>query len=101
MRAIVRVVSAAILSAGIALNSADAARVCKSGHFYYSGSEFHHDRIHAEASAVRAWRVVQARAHGARVAANMFPPSSQMRCSHAVSQEGWRCFVRGGPCHTS
>jgi hypothetical protein len=101
MRTIAYSSSAAIVLAGIALNSADAARICKGGHFYYSGSEFHHNRVYAEASAVRAWRAVQARTHGARVAANMFPPSSQMRCSHAVSQEGWRCFVRGGPCHTS
>jgi hypothetical protein len=101
MRTIVCASSAAIFLAGIALNSAEAARICKDGHFYYSGSEFHRNRIHAEASAVRAWRAFQARTHGARVAANMFPASSQMRCSHAVSQEGWRCFVRGGPCHTS
>jgi hypothetical protein len=101
MRTIVCASSAAIFLVGIALNSADAARICKDGHFYYSGSELHHNRIHAEASAVRAWRAVQARKHGTRVAANMFPPSSQMRCSRAVGQEGWRCFVRGGACHAT
>ena len=69
MRVIMIAAGSSVLLAAIALNSADAARICKNGHFYYGGSEFHHDKIHAEASAVR-----------------------------ATSQEGWRCFVRGGPC---
>jgi hypothetical protein len=84
-----------------ASNTATAARVCIAGHFHYSGSRLHVDRTQAEASAVRAWRAVQAQSHGARAAANMFPPSSQMRCQHATGDEGWRCFIRGGPCRTT
>jgi hypothetical protein len=81
-------------------NTATAARVCIGGHFHYGGSELHHDRINAEASAVRAWRAIQAKSQGARAAANMYPGSKQIHCQHAPSNEGWRCFVRGGPCHT-
>jgi hypothetical protein len=81
-------------------NTATAARVCIGGHFHYGGSELHHDRIHAEASAVRAWRAIQAKSQGARAAANMYAGSKQIHCQHAPSNEGWRCFVRGGPCHT-
>ena len=54
MRAVMIAVGSSVLLAAIALNSADAAPICKNGHFYYGGSEFHHDKIHAEASAVRA-----------------------------------------------
>src|SRR5262249_43771885 len=43
---------------------------------------------------------IQAELHGARAAANMYPPSNQIHCQHAPGNEGWRCFVRGGPCHT-
>jgi len=31
----------------------------------------------------------------------MFPASNRMHCKHAPGNEGWRCFVRGGPCHTA
>jgi hypothetical protein len=50
---------------------------------------------------VRAWRAIQAHTHGARAAANMFPPPNQMRCAHSVERDGWRCFVRGGACHVT
>ena len=80
-------------------NMAAAARVCIGGHFHYGGSELHHDRIHAEASAVRAWRAIQAKSHGARAAADMYPGSKQIHCQSAPGNAGWRCFVRGGPCH--
>jgi hypothetical protein len=49
-----------------ASNTATAARVCIGGHFHYGGSELHHDRVHAQASAVRAWRAIQAKSHGVR-----------------------------------
>jgi|SRR6478752_1976602 hypothetical protein len=98
MRAVMIAAGSSVLLAAIALNSADAAPICKNGHFYYGGSEFHHDKIHAEASAVRAWRAIQSHTHGARATANMFPPSRQMQCARATSQDGWRCFLRGGPC---
>ena len=88
-----------ILLLACASNTATAARVCIGGHFHYGGSGLHHDRVHAEASAVRAWRAIQAESHGARAAANMYPGSNQIRCQHATGHEGWRCFVRGGPCH--
>src|SRR5262249_25765560 len=45
-----------ILLLASASNTATAARVCIGGHFHYGGSGLHHDRIHAQASAVRAWR---------------------------------------------
>ncbi len=90
-----------ILLLGFAPNTATAARVCIAGHFHYGGSELHHDRVQAEASAVRAWRAIQAQSHGIKAAANMFPGSKQIQCQHAPGNEGWRCFVRGGPCHTA
>ena len=89
-----------ILLLASASNTATAARVCIAGHFHYGGSELHHDRVHAQASAVRAWRAIQAESHGARAAANMYPASNQIHCKRAPDNEGWRCFVRGGPCHT-
>jgi hypothetical protein len=89
-----------ILLLASASNTATAARVCIGGHFHYGGSGLHHDRVHAQASAVRAWRAIQAQSHGARAAANMYPASNQIHCKHAPGNEGWRCFVRGGPCHT-
>ena len=84
-----------------ATNTAMAARVCIGVHFHYGGSELHHDRIHAEASAVRAWRAIQAQSPGVRAAAGMYPGSNQIHCQHAPGNEGWRCFVRGSPCHTA
>jgi hypothetical protein len=67
---------------------------------WYGGSGLRHNRVHAQASAVRAWRAIQAESHGARAAANMYPASNQIHCKHARGNEGWRCFVRDGPCHT-
>ena len=90
-----------ILLLAPASNTATAARVCIGGQFHYGGSGLHHDRVHAQASAVQAWRAIQARSHGARSAANMYPDSQQIHCQHAHGNEGWRCFVRGGPCHTT
>ena len=89
-----------ILLLASASNTATAARVCIAGRFHYGGSGLHHDRVHAQASAVRAWRAIQAESHGARPAANMYPASNQIHCKHGPGNEGWRCFVRGGPCHT-
>ena len=89
-----------ILLLASAPNTATAARVCIGGHFHYGGSGLHHDRVHAQASAVRAWRAIQAESRGARAAANMYPASNQIHCKHAPGNEGWRCFVRGGPCRT-
>src|SRR5262249_45652199 len=88
-----------ILLLASASNTATAARVCIAGRYHYGGSGLHHDRVHAQASAVRAWRAVQAESHGARAASNMFPARNQIQCKHALGSEGWRCFVRGGPCH--
>lgn len=83
----------------IAPQGADAALICKSGHLYYGGSEFHADRSQARASAIAAWRRVKARTEGAARAANTFPHNEQLHCERATTKEGWRCFVRGGPCH--
>src|SRR5215467_3014994 len=81
-------------------HTATAARICIGGQFHYGGSGLYQDRVHAQTSAVRAWRSIQANSHGARAAANMYPDSRQIHCQHAPGNEGWRCFVRGGPCHT-
>jgi hypothetical protein len=80
---------------------AEAAMICKSGHLYYGGSEFYANRLQAEASAIQAWRRVKATTYGATRAAEMFPGKKQLRCAHATTREGWRCFVRGGPCQAS
>src|SRR5262249_51333117 len=82
-----------------ASNAATAARVYIGGHFYYGGSGLYHHRVHAQAKGVRGWRGIHAEAQGARAAANMYPASNQIHCKHAPRNEGWRCFVRGGPCH--
>jgi hypothetical protein len=86
-----------LLTIGVS-DSASAARICKGGHVHYGGSEFHHNKLQAEASAVRAWRAVKAHTYGATAAANMFPPSRQVHCARATHNEGWRCFVRAGTC---
>jgi hypothetical protein len=88
----------AVLLLAVVSDSASAARICKDGHVYYSGSGFYRNRLQAEASAVRAWRAIKAHTYGATAAANMFPPSKQVHCAHATGNEGWRCFVRGGAC---
>jgi len=90
-----------ILLLAVGSNSSSAARVCIGGHFHYGGSELLHDRIQAEASAVRAWRAIQAKSHGARAAAQMYPGSKQIHCQQAPGNAGWRCYVRGAACHTA
>src|SRR5215831_5511218 len=70
-----------ILLLASASNAATAARVCIGGHFHYGG-------VHAQASAVRAWRAIQAESHGARAAANMYPASNQIHCKHAPGNDG-------------
>lgn len=79
--------------------AADAALICKSGHLHYGGSEFHADRSEALASAIDAWRRIKAASEGTARAARMFPHKEQLHCERATTKEGWRCFVRGGPCH--
>jgi len=85
----------------IAPHVAEAALICKSGHLYYGGSEFYTNRLQAEASAIQAWRRIKASTYGAARAANMFPEKRQLHCAHATTGDGWRCFVRGGPCHAT
>src|SRR5215813_9296211 len=58
-----RTLPVTILLLASASNAATAARVCIGGHFHYGGSGLHHDRVHAQASAVRAWRAIQAESH--------------------------------------
>jgi len=90
-----------ILVLAIAPHVAEAALICKSGHLYYGGSEFYTNRLQAEASAIQAWRRIKASTDGAARAANMFPEKRQLHCAHATTGDGWRCFVRGGPCHAT
>jgi hypothetical protein len=66
-----------ILLLASASNTATAARVCIAAYFHYGGSGLHRDRVHAQASAVRAWRAIQAESHGARAATNMYPDNQQ------------------------
>ncbi|MBV9427314.1 MAG: hypothetical protein JO084_06305 [Bradyrhizobiaceae bacterium] len=82
----------------IAPEAADAARICKNGHLHYGGSAFHADRAEAQASAIDAWRRIKA-GEGTARASRMSPPLEQVHCERATTGEGWRCFVRGGPCH--
>jgi hypothetical protein len=92
-------IGATFVMLGLTPQAAEAARICKAGHIYYGGSEFHAHRSEAEASAIHAWRRVKAATEGTSHASRMFPPMDQLRCEQAASKEGWRCFVRGGPCH--
>lgn len=99
MRGLSAAIGAVFVMLAIAPQAADAARICKGGHLYYGGSEFHAHRSEAEASAIHAWRRIKAATEGTAHASRMFPPMSQLHCDRAASKEGWRCFVRGGPCH--
>jgi hypothetical protein len=90
-----------LLMLAIGPHSAEAALICKSGHLYYGGSEFHANRLEAEASGIEAWRRIKAATYGATRAAKMFPDEGQLHCARATTREGWRCFVRGGPCHAT
>jgi hypothetical protein len=93
--------AAICLMLGIALASAKPALICKNGHVHYGGSEFHANRLEAEASAIDAWRRVKATSVGRTRADGMFPEKEQLHCARTTTREGWRCFVRGGPCHAS
>ena len=99
MRGISAAIGAAFVMLTVAPQSAEAARICKAGHLYYGGSEFHADRSEAQASAIHAWRRIKAETEGTSRASRMFPPTEQVHCERATTKEGWRCFVRGGPCH--
>lgn len=70
MRMIMFADGGAVSLAAITLNSADAARNGRTATLCYGGSEFHHNKIHAEACAVRAWRSIRAHTHGVRAAVN-------------------------------
>jgi hypothetical protein len=93
--------AATYLTLAIAPISAKEPLICKSGHLHYGGSEFHANRLQAEASAIDAWRRIREAAGGPIHADKMFPPKEQLHCARATTGEGWRCFVRGGPCHVS
>jgi hypothetical protein len=100
MRGLSASIGAAFVVLAIAPQTANAAPICKSGHLYYGGSEFHANRSKARASAIDAWRRIKATTEGAARAANMLPHHpEQLLCERATTTEGWRCFVRGGPCH--
>ncbi len=99
MRGLSASITAVFVILTIAPQSADGALICKSGHLYYGGSEFHANRSEARASAIDAWRRIKATTEGAARAAHMFPHNDQLHCERATTKEGWRCFVRGGSCH--
>jgi hypothetical protein len=92
---------ATLLMATIIPHHAEAALICKSGHLHYGGSGFYANRLPAEASAIQVWRHIKADTHGATRAASVFPEKEQLHCAAATTGDGWRCFVRGGPCHTT
>jgi hypothetical protein len=93
--------AAICLMLGIASASAKPALICKDGHVHYGGSEFHANRLEAEASALDAWRRGKAISVGRARADSMFPEKKQLHCARTTTGEGWRCFVRGEPCHLS
>lgn len=93
--------AAAYLTLAIAPISAKQPLICKDGHLHYGGSEFHTDKLKAQASAIDAWRHIRTASGGATHADKMFPQKEQLHCARATTGEGWRCFVRGGPCHVS
>jgi hypothetical protein len=99
MRRVSAVIGAVFVMLAIAPQTAGAAVICVNGHLHYGGSEFHANRSEAAASAIDAWRRVKASTEGAARAARMFPHKEQLHCERATTKEGWRCFVRGGPCH--
>jgi hypothetical protein len=101
MTKVIVTVSLVLTLAGVVIapQAAHSARICKSGHLYYSGSDFVAERSKAEASAVQAWRRIKARTEGADRASQMLPSNGQLHCERAATKVGWRCFVRGGPCH--
>jgi hypothetical protein len=92
--------AAAYLTLAVAPISAKEPLICKDGHLHYGGSEFHANRLQAEASAIDAWRRIRT-ASGPTHPDKMFPQKEQLHCARATTGEGWRCFVRGGPCHVS
>ena len=92
---------AALLMLAIGPDFADAALICKGGHLYYGGSGFYSNRLEAKASAIQAWRRIKAATYGATRVAKMFPDAKQLHCARATTRDGWRCFVRGGPCHAT
>jgi hypothetical protein len=93
--------AAICLMLGIVSAAAKPALICKDGHAHYGGSEFHANRLEAAASAIDAWRRVKAISVGRNRADAMFPEKEQLRCARTTIGDGWRCFVRGGPCHVS
>jgi hypothetical protein len=99
MRRATAAIGAVFAMLAIAPQASVAALICKDGHLHYGGSEFHADRSEATASAIDAWRRIKAATEGASRAAKMFPLNEQLHCERATTKEGWRCFVRGGPCH--
>ena len=99
MREISAAIGVAFVVLVLAPQAAEAARICKNGRLYYSGSDFHADRSEAVASAVEAWRRIKAASEGTSRAQKMFPHTEQLHCEQATTKEGWRCFVRGGHCH--
>jgi hypothetical protein len=90
---------AAFLMLAIGPDFADAALICKGGHL--GGSGFYSNRLEAEASAIQAWRRIKAATNGATRVAEMFPDAKQLHRARAATRDGWRCFVRGGPCHAT
>jgi hypothetical protein len=101
MRVCLCLTAATCLALAIAPAFAKQPLICKGGHVHYGGSEFHANRLQAEASAIDAWRRIRAAAGGPTHADKMFPQKEQLHCARATTGEGWRCFVRGGPCHVS
>ena len=100
-RQMLALVGTTLLMSMLVPQFAQAALICKDGHLHYGGSEFYTNRLQAEASAIQAWRHIKAATHGAARAATMFPEKEQLHCAPAVTGDGWRCFVRAGPCHAA
>ena len=80
---------------------ADAALICKGGHLHYGGSGFYSNRLEAEASAIQACAASRRLPMAQTRVAKIFPDAKQLHCARAMTRDGWRCFVRGGPCRAT
>ena len=77
---------------------ANTATFCKDGHVHGVPGHIHHDRTHAEASAVRQWRQTQAKSIGDEMASNLFVPRANLKCMKLDGEKGWRCYVKSAKC---
>lgn len=95
-----RVVGVSCLFIGVVIlivtMPADAAGVCKNGHFHYGSSSGERNKKVANAKALRSWAEFTAYEYGSAWANFKRSGSKSVRCSEDVS--GWGCKVEAIPC---